>query len=211
LAGAKVGKTYLQHRSKIYETGRDESRQSPEVSVSVANGRAETRTATQQVFAGMEHDEKRREKAIQKADRNKKVAAGLAAISAVAIGAGVAMKVAEHSDDIQKFWSRPLETGIADESLVTEPSMSTPEPIPTPAPAEFSVDASTVTNGEGWYQTIQEVTGPITPAEQAAILQKIGPALQEKGWAYPMTDGTWGISRPGALPKDVLELIKNSR
>lgn len=211
LAGAKVGKTYLQHRSKIYETGRDESRQSPEVSVSVANGRAETRTATQQVFAGMEHDEKRREKAIQKADRNKKVAAGLAAISAVAIGAGVAMKVAEHSDDIQKFWSRPLETGIADESLVTEPSMSTPEPIPTPAPAEFSVDASTVINGEGWYQTIQEVTGPITPAEQAAILQKIGPALQEKGWAYPMTDGTWGISRPGALPKDVLELIKNSR
>jgi hypothetical protein len=215
LASAKVGKTYLQHRSKIYETSRDDSRKSPDVVSSVSNGKAATRTAAQQVFAGMDYDEKKRETAIQKADRNKKVAAGLAAISAVALGAGVAMKVAEHGDDIQKFWNKSLTpdtshvVGDADGSWVSE--VPTPEVAP-PAPAiDFSIDASTVTNGEGWYQTIQEVTGSTSPAEQAAILQKIGPALQEKGWAYPMNDGTWGISRPGTLPKDVLELIKNSR
>jgi hypothetical protein len=103
--------------------------------------------------------------------------------------------------------------GIADGEWATG-SPKTPAPEPTPAPAprfEFSADASTVTRGEGWYQTIQETTGITDQTQQAAILQKIGPVLQEKGWAYIMPDGKWGISRPGTLPKDVLELIKNSR
>lgn len=211
LAGAKVGKTYFQQRSKIYQTGRDETMRSPDKPVSVSNGTATKRTAAQQVFAGMEHDEKKREKAIQKADRNKKVAVGVAALSAAAIGAGVVM---EHGDTIRDAFSKPLmpkiptEVGNADGDWVTE----APQPAPTPAPeVDFSIDALTVTDGEGWYQTIQEVTGVTDPVEQAAILQKIGPALQEKGWAYPMDDGTWGISRTGTLPKDVLELIKNSR
>jgi serine/threonine protein phosphatase PrpC len=86
------------------------------------------------------------------------------------------------------------------------------EKIPAPVrPPEFSVAASTVTSGEGWYQTIQEATGVTDPARQAAILQKIGPVLQEKGWAYLMSDGKWGIDHPGVLPRDVLELIKNSQ
>jgi hypothetical protein len=217
LAGAKVGKTYLQHRSKIYEIGKDDARRSPDAPVSVSNGKATKRTATQQVFAGMEHDEKKREQAIQKADRIKKVAAGLAAISAVAIGAGVAMKVAEHTDDIRTFFGADASEAMVSSPNAVDYSDGYQAPvvaevnIPEPAAFDFSIDASTVTSGEGWYQTIQEVTGPISPAEQAAILQKIGPALQEKGWAYPMSDGTWGISRPGTLPKDVLELIKNSR
>ena len=86
--------------------------------------------------------------------------------------------------------------------------------IPAPEPniessADFSVDASTVVAGEGWYQTFTELGIPAS--EQPALLQKIGPALQEQGWAYPMADGTWGISRPGTLPSNVLELVQNSR
>lgn len=216
LAVAKVGKTYAQKRSELYRTDANEVL-SPNVSTLDEDGNVTKRSVREQVIAAKDHNQVQREKAIKKADRNKKLATGLAVASGILVGAGVAMKVAEHSDDIQKIWNKPLmpeiptEVGNADGSWVTEVPAPTPEPIPTPAPFEFSVDASTVTNGEGWYQTIQETTGVTNPAEQAAILQKIGPALQEKGWAYPMNDGTWGISRPGKLPKDVLELIKNSR
>lgn len=79
-----------------------------------------------------------------------------------------------------------------------------------PAPVEFSSDASTVTNGEGWYNTFSEM-GITDSTEQAALLQKVGPQLQEMGYAYPMGEASWGISQPGQLPNDVLELIKNSR
>ncbi|MBC7942971.1 hypothetical protein H7X68_00515, partial [Candidatus Saccharibacteria bacterium] len=74
----------------------------------------------------------------------------------------------------------------------------------------FSADAHTVTRGEGWYQTFKELN--ITNAtEQASLLQKVGPELQARGWAYPMENGSWGISHTGQLPDDVLKLIKNSR
>ena len=213
LAAAKVGKTYAQKRSELYRTDANEVL-SPEVSLRDEDGNVTKRSVREQVIAAKDHHQLQREKAIKKADRNKKLATGLAVASGILVGAGVAAKIVEHSDDIQKIWNRPLpspmptEVGGADGSWVTE--LPAAEVAPAPV-IEFSVDASTVTNGEGWYQTIQEVTGPISPAEQAAILQKIGPTLQEKGWAYPMSDGTWGISRPGTLPKDVLELIKNSR
>jgi hypothetical protein len=217
LAGVKVGKTYLQHRSKIYQTGKDEPMTPPNRAKSVANGQAEKRTAAQQVFAGMEYDKKKREQAIEKSDRNKKVAVGLAAAAGILLGAGVVTKIVEHGDDVKNFFGKPLmpkvPTDIDGPSVgrVVEPPVVTQEPVLPPKPAEFSIDATTVTAGEGWYQTIQETTGVTDPARQAAILQKIGPVLQQKGWAYPMSDGTWGISRPGTLPKDVLELIKNTR
>jgi hypothetical protein len=68
----------------------------------------------------------------------------------------------------------------------------------------------TVESGEGWYQTFSEM-GITNPTEQANLLQKVGPELQARGWAYPTGDGSYGIIRPGSLPKDVLDLIKNSR
>ena len=73
---------------------------------------------------------------------------------------------------------------------------------------EFSVDAHTVVPGEGWYQTFKDMG--IKSNEWSSLLKKVGPSLQEKGWAYNM-HGSWGISHSGQLPDDVLESIKNSR
>ena len=144
----------------------------------------------------------------QLAKRNEKQEKALKRVVGVAAVTLVAITAWKLGHDMA---SLPAGIGNADGDWVTKaPSGETPRPT-RPLPPEFSVAASTVTNGEGWYQTIQEATGVTDPAKQAAILQKIGPVLQEKGWAYPMTDGTWGISRPGALPRDVLELIKNNQ
>ncbi|HET8884088.1 MAG TPA: hypothetical protein VFM68_01310 [Candidatus Saccharimonadales bacterium] len=98
-----------------------------------------------------------------------------------------------------------------EEDTNSTPDISSPEQSPEAATPDydFGADASTVVAGEGWYQTFGEMDIP--NHERAELLQKVGPALQERGWAYPMLDGTWGISRPGALPQDVLELIQNSR
>jgi hypothetical protein len=75
---------------------------------------------------------------------------------------------------------------------------------------EFSAAARTVVSGEGFYNTFAEM-GITNPAEQASLLQKVGPELVARGVAYPMADGTYGISRPGAFSQDVLELIQKSR
>ncbi len=77
-------------------------------------------------------------------------------------------------------------------------------------PSLFSAEAHTVTRGEGWYQTLKEM-GITNETEQANLLQKVGPQLQARGWAYPMEGGSWGISHTGQLPENVLKLIKNSR
>ncbi|MDK2898887.1 MAG: hypothetical protein PWQ10_74 [Patescibacteria group bacterium] len=74
----------------------------------------------------------------------------------------------------------------------------------------FSPQAYTVDSGEGWYNTMNQI-GITNSTEQANLLQKVGPQLQKIGWAYPMENGLWGISHPGQLPKDVLDLLKNSR
>ena len=141
-------------------------------------------------------------------ENQEKALKGVLAATAAALIAVTAFKLGHDLGSVQGL---STEIGNADGDWVTKaPSADTPAPL-QPTPPEFSAAASTVTNGEGWYQTIQETTGITDPARQAAILQKIGPVLQEKGWAYVMPNGTWGISRPGTLPKDVLELIKNSR
>ncbi|MBC7868959.1 hypothetical protein H7X69_02150 [Candidatus Saccharibacteria bacterium] len=77
-------------------------------------------------------------------------------------------------------------------------------------PSAFSVEAHTVTRGEGWYNTFREL-GIKNETEQANLLQKVGPELQARGWAYPTKNGSWGISHTGQLPENVLKLIKNSR
>lgn len=82
--------------------------------------------------------------------------------------------------------------------------------IVQPAVPEFSTAAHTVTGGEGWYNTFKEI-GVTSAKEQANLLQKVGPKLQEMGFAYKMPHGQWGISHTGQLPENVLELINNSR
>lgn len=91
-----------------------------------------------------------------------------------------------------------------------ESQVEIPETPEVPVAPEFSAEAHTVTDGEGWYNTMKEM-GITDATERASLLQKVGPQLKEMGYAYPMEDGTWGINMPGQLPNDVLELIKNSR
>ena len=86
----------------------------------------------------------------------------------------------------------------------------TPEKTTPITEIAFSPEASNAEQGEGWYQTFTEM-GITDSTEQANILNKVGPDLQAGGWAYPMGNGSWGISRSGELPNDVLKLIKNSR
>jgi|GEM_PF-5532766 len=141
----------------------------------------------------------------EKQEKALKRVLGVAAVTLVAVAA---WKLGHDMASVQDL---SAEIGNADGDWVTKvPGPDAPRQS-QPVQPEFNAAASTVVSGEGWYQTIQETTGVTDPARQAAILQKIGPVLQEKGLAYPMGDGTWGISRPGALPRDVLELIKNSQ
>lgn len=95
--------------------------------------------------------------------------------------------------------------------ISTPDSVDSVIPAPeTPTPAEFSPEAYNVVPGEGWYNTFKEM-GITDATEQANLLRKVGPQLQDMGWAYPMGESSWGISQPGQLPNDVLELIQNSR
>jgi hypothetical protein len=218
LAGAKVGKAYLQQRSKLYEEKRDESMPGPDRAVSVANGKVSTNmTAAERVFAGRKYDQAKREKAIKDADRNKKLAVGVAAVSAVLLGAGVAGKIAEHADDIQKFWSKPLmpniptEVGNADGDWVTQ----RPEVQPTGASLESitSTAAETINFGEGWLQTFAEA-GITDPAQQYALLnnQALMQELANKGLAYQDANiGGWGITMTPdqKMPADALSLIRD--
>lgn len=69
--------------------------------------------------------------------------------------------------------------------------------------AEHAAGA-TVTKGEGWYQTFQELG--VKRSDQAALLKELGPQLEEMGWAQKHGD-SWWISHPGKLPADVTRLI----
>lgn len=77
---------------------------------------------------------------------------------------------------------------------------------------EFSPAAYNVHAGEGWYETFQDMNIPHD--EWASLAQKVGPQLHEHGWAYVIENGPykgqWGISQPGQLPKEMLELIQNA-
>jgi len=73
----------------------------------------------------------------------------------------------------------------------------------------FSGDALRIDSGEGWFNTFKEMKVPQN--EWQSLLEKVGPDLQSKGWAYQMPSGEWGISKSGQLPEGVLQLIQNSR
>lgn len=164
----------------------------------------------------------------QQEKRRKSVRAGLAGVAIGAVAGGLAAEAASQGFDAIGEWSNrnlptsnaealsdhatdaSIEENAGESNGVADGGQSASGEVPAADGYEFSSDAFTVSNGEGWYQTFADM-GITDTTEQAELLQKVGPVLQEKGWAYPMGDGTWGISRPGILPSDVLELIKNSR
>jgi hypothetical protein len=90
---------------------------------------------------------------------------------------------------------------------------ATPEvpaaPPHTPEAMTFSPAAHNVHGGEGWYETFHDMGIP--KDEWSSLLQKSGPELHAHGWAYQMGNGSWGISHPGNLPQDMLELIQKNR
>jgi hypothetical protein len=73
----------------------------------------------------------------------------------------------------------------------------------------FSPAAHDIHGGEGWYETFNDMGIP--KAEWQTLLQKTGPELSTHGWAYEMSNGSWGITHPGNLPQDMLELIQKNR
>ena len=73
----------------------------------------------------------------------------------------------------------------------------------------FSGDALRVDSGEGWFNTFKEMKVPQN--EWPSLLEKVGPDLQAKGWAYQLPNGEWGMNKSGQLPEGVLQLIQNSR
>lgn len=74
---------------------------------------------------------------------------------------------------------------------------------------DFNFDAYNVIPGEGFYETMNQM-GITDTAKQFDIIQRIGPQLQDMGVAYPMSDGSWGITSSGQLPKAALNLIWNN-
>jgi hypothetical protein len=104
--------------------------------------------------------------------------------------------------------------GNADGSGLSPPAEESPQPPVTQPPTseqpEYSFSALTVENGEGWYQTFSEM-GITDASEQAELLYRVGPELAMHGWAYIMPDGSYGISEPGILPRQALDLIAGGR
>lgn len=233
LVGAKVYKASLQARSGLYE--------GPKVveTLKATDGGRTKSTYDIQQEAATRMEQLRRDR-VENADKTNKKARRVALASAALLGAGVVSHLDVVRDatetvreGIGSWWNdimtpdtpvdtsdaRPADGATAPGSgATTGPETGAPVGPPAPAeaappapkPMEFSAAARTVVSGEGFYNTFAEM-GITNPAEQASLLQKVGPELVARGVAYPMADGTYGISRPGAFSQDVLELIQKSR
>ncbi|MDX2776260.1 hypothetical protein PV379_02675 [Streptomyces caniscabiei] len=92
-------------------------------------------------------------------------------------------------------------------------SSGTKPEAPTPEVQEYSSDARTIQNGEGFFQTMQEMDIPAE--DRAELLEKVGPQLHEvmgpdgQPIAYKMPNGEWGIrmTPDGKMPTEALDLI----
>ena len=143
LGVAKAGKAYAQQRSKLY---------APQEEVAEYELFTNERSVREQVIAAKSHSSEQREKSIANADRNKKIAVGLAGVSAILLGAGIAGKIAEHGDDIKDswngFWDR-LPNLPEPEVTSPEPSVEpTPEVTPSPEPTLEPTPEPAPDNGE---------------------------------------------------------------
>lgn len=95
------------------------------------------------------------------------------------------------------------------DSSETFPTPEQVVPTTSPEVSDWSDAARTADAGEGWYQTFQEMNIPQN--EWGDLLQKVGPELEQDGYAYRMDDGSYGINRAGELPTEVLDLIERNR
>jgi hypothetical protein len=90
-----------------------------------------------------------------------------------------------------------------------KPGGAAPE---APKSIEYNSDAMTISNGEGFYQTFQEMDIP--QKDWAELLDKVGPELHDMqvdghSLAYRMPNGEWGIrmTADGKMPEGALDAI----
>ena len=138
--------------------------------------------------------------------KQRKIALGAIAI----VGAAAAAAVAYRMGALDSFLDRNNDISTSSGSTGgPKPPENNPFDNGQSEGIDFSPDASRVDPGEGFYQTFKEMNIP--ESEWNNLLQKAGPKLAENNWAYKMANGSWGISRPGQMPRDMLELIQNNR
>ncbi len=144
----------------------------------------------------------------EKMTKRKKVGVVLGAVAVVGVAAWAVLNRDTHQGS-GTFFTDTLNTldidGASDrvQEMADQASKQTADMQPA-----FSNEAFTVTSGEGWYQTFADMNIPVS--ERTELLDKIGPELVERGVAYQMGD-SYGISEPGRLSEDVLQLIQDSR
>lgn len=223
MAGAKLYKTYMQSRADLYARDQDVT------ALPSADSEGVTKSTAQLQEEALERMQITRQARIEKTDRINKRARVTMAIGATAlIGGGAAHFVQQNWSEIQGVFHSMFDhnSNLPDTQMSagSDPDLNphheytfhhetTSAPAQAPAAPEvhhFNPDAYRVDTGQGWYETFSRM-GIGNPTEQANLLQKVGPELVKRGIAYPMGDGTLGISRPGMLSQDVLELIQNSR
>jgi hypothetical protein len=228
LASGKLYKASMQARSDLYR----EADQADRLSAKHENG--DFKSQDQLQFEARTRMETRRQERAERADKINKRARIITYVGAAALATGIGMRYIDFGaigdwfhrtipfgDDQRPSPtatpSAPSPTGAPEGTVgnADGSSLMPPEQPPVaeqpsvPIAPEYSVEAMTVEDGEGWYQTFDE-TGITDATEKANLLQEIGPELQVRGWAYTRGDGGYGISRPGILPKDILDFIKFS-
>ena len=184
----------------------------------------------------MSRMERRRRERIERADKvNKRTRIAIIGAGVLAVF-GIGSRFIDFGKITDFFDGNPPVGGSTDSpsptptpsASVSESPVGEPEPSPSPPSASpeapprppvspppptvpaYSAEALTVEDGEGWYQTFSEVN--ITDAtDQANLLSRVGPELVARDWAYLTPEGSYGISRPGMLPQEVLDLITSSR
>lgn len=169
-------------------------------------------TASKQFKELFDADTKKEQKKRRESARH---ALGGVALGMV-IGGTAAYAISELIDSPQVS-AKPVESaseGGGSAGLNDGPDTKQPDIIPDPVQVpEYSHDASTVSLGEGWYQTFGEI-GITDSSQQYALLHN--PALMQEltnqGLAYPdATLGGWGINMTadGKMPVESLKLIED--
>lgn len=226
LATVKVGKTYLQSRSKLMKAGSDS--EFPVVDTTAAQNDGNGRTsARDQVIVARDYTQVERAKAIKNADRNKKIAAGLATVAAIPLVGGVVHKFVDFGGDLVNIVSDHAPSGIQHPGGILDnqgggsganhvdklgsgetyhhPSGNIEAPAPSAAEVahtEFMNSSANVIPDGGGGEAFMSAHG-ISPSvwynNQAEFLAKF------PGEAYQMSDGNVGFAQPGGLSKAAVE------
>ena len=140
------------------------------------------------------------------------------AVGTVAVAAATYWFISRHTGDTPTDTLSTPPGDTPTDTLSTPPgetptdTSSTPPGVSSDIPnpeVQFSNDAQMATPGEGWNSTMQQMG--IDPSEFARKLSVAGPELVAKGYAYPDVNiGGFGISNPGILPNEALEILKKA-